>query len=225
MKIPVRCPECGTKIEVEVVDDNYYKIECVCEKKCGLYAQMQKFQILFDMGVVAVNEGYNREAVSNFASSLERYLEFYIKVLLKYNNVNKEEFDKGWKEVKNQSERQLGAFFLLYLSYFKRPVEYINKNQIKFRNEVIHKGKIPNQQETISYGENIYNFIKESLTEMKIHFSEQIQNVISDDIEKIRSEKLVTQEEINFAIGGHENILSLYHWKEDEDNKTFTEIL
>ncbi len=49
--------------------------------------------------------------ISSFTSSLERFYEFCIKVFCENNSMNDDTYNKVWKQVSNQSERQLGAFY------------------------------------------------------------------------------------------------------------------
>ena len=39
-----------------------------------------KFELLFELGINALIDGYPREAVSSFASALERFYEFFCQV-------------------------------------------------------------------------------------------------------------------------------------------------
>ncbi|MEC1437434.1 hypothetical protein P9D57_01440 [Bacillus sonorensis] len=58
-----------------------------------------------------------------------------------------------------QSERQIGAFYYLYLNEFNEPPEPVLLKWIKFRNDVIHKGMIPNHEKTTQYAEYIFYYI------------------------------------------------------------------
>jgi hypothetical protein len=156
----------------------------------GLEPQNEKFEVLFDMGALALIDGYKQEAVSCFASSLERFHEWCILVWLINNGVSFEAYEKIWKTVSAQSERQLGAFYFLYLQEFKEnPVIFNNKmdtyknkdNQkqivVKFRNDVTHNGYIPKYEQVDEYGEHLLKYINSILVKMKAKYQESIINV------------------------------------------------
>jgi hypothetical protein len=149
MKVPMLCLTCavGGKTEVRPVsivvrDDGRYETVCDNGHSIVILLQQLKFEILFDIGAYAIADGYYREAVSSFTSSLERFYEFAIRVILHKRGVTAEIIDAVWKQVSNQSERQLGAFIVLYLSEFQSSPPVLKTKDVKFRNEVIHKGKI-----------------------------------------------------------------------------------
>ncbi len=57
-------------------DDGCYIVRCDLGHEAQVYVSNLKFELLFDMGVHAMYDGYPREAVSCFASTLERFYEF-----------------------------------------------------------------------------------------------------------------------------------------------------
>ena len=135
-----------------------------------------RHELLFESGISALRDGYYREAVANFASALERYLEFQIRVLVAYQNptVNQAEFTKVWKQMSKQSERQVGAFWMAYFSAFneaptpfdKRFLDKRNINlgiegndPVHFRNIIIHQGSFATYNQAVSYGEAVSRYI------------------------------------------------------------------
>lgn len=165
MKIDIKCNKCHSENKAELTDNFILKFKCnKCKSNEEIELSLEKFQVLFDLGIICLKNGYYKEAVSDFAASLERVFEFSIKRILNRRNIEKELINSIWKEVKNQSERQYGAFIFLYAYEFKKEFKLDNK-QIKFRNEVIHKGKFPNFDETYEYAKyiyyNIYNILLE----------------------------------------------------------------
>jgi hypothetical protein len=130
---------------VELRDDGRYEFTCKRGHTTVTVVQQQKFEILFDLGAYAILDGYYREAVASFTSSLERFYEFFIKAYLLDGGIDKSVFDEAWKNVSQQSERQLGAFIFLYCQAFSEEPSLPRQKYIKFRNEVMHKGKIPNR--------------------------------------------------------------------------------
>ena len=126
-----------------------------------------KFQILFDYGVLAFLDGYYRESISSIIASLERFFEAIIKNISLESQIEEKDFIKTWKFIKKQSERQIGAFFFLYLLKMKKPQENIldktmdstGKSISNFRNEVIHNGYIPTREETEEFIRKVFDYI------------------------------------------------------------------
>jgi hypothetical protein len=75
-----------------------------------------------------------------------------------------------------QSERQLGAFFLLRLLEGK-PTNWEEKRS-SFRNNVIHQGYIPSSEEAIDYGQYILSFIQNTLKELNETSKESLQKAM-----------------------------------------------
>ncbi len=103
-------PERQYVVEAELRDDLAFDAQCPHGHKTLFVWEAQKFEILFEMGALALLDGYGREAISSFAAAQERFHEFCIKVFLTGNGVNRDEFIRTWKLVSSQSERQLGAY-------------------------------------------------------------------------------------------------------------------
>ncbi|WP_347320009.1 hypothetical protein [Rossellomorea sp. RS05] len=184
MKYAVPCMKCVfNEVQnydynfIEMNDSGFYKFECSQGHENALVLQDEKFEILFDLGALALIDGYAREAVSSFAASIERFYEFFINVIVHKEGIDPEEFKKTWKNVKNQSERQLGAFYFLYLTVYKEVPPIIKPKLVEFRNNVIHKGYIPTYEETYNYGLEIYNYIKKLLILLRVDYKEEIMMV------------------------------------------------
>ncbi|MCY8951437.1 hypothetical protein MOE28_16710 [Bacillus atrophaeus] len=161
MKMKFFCLECDlpTIIETEISEKNIYELTCNQGHKKNYIVQIQKFELLYELAAYALLDGYTREAVSGFAVAVERLHEYCIQILLIKNSVSKENRDKTFKMVSRMSERQLGAFYYLYLNEFKEPPQPIPDTRTKFRNNVTHNGEIPTYEKTIEYAEYIFNYI------------------------------------------------------------------
>ena len=148
-------------------DDNLLALDCPSLHSSITIIENHKFDLLFESGIRSLKNIYYREAVASFASSLERFYEYIINQIL-FDDVNFEEFNKSWKNVSNQSERQLGAFIFLHLNKVGKSPNLLHNNKVKFRNKVIHKGYFPTYEESFDFlkavAENvneIYNNISE----------------------------------------------------------------
>src|SRR4030095_14773427 len=102
-------------VHLQINDDNVYEFTCSKGHKNALIHQEEKFELLFESAVYAITDGYFREAVSSMASSIERLYEFAIKVIAVKNGIDLPLLRNSWKQINNQSERQIGAFIFLYL--------------------------------------------------------------------------------------------------------------
>jgi hypothetical protein len=177
--------------EADLRDDLTFALECPSGHKTRLIFEAQKFEVLFDMGSLALLDGYDREAVSSFAAAQERFHEFCIKVFLAASGIPREAFAPTWKLVSNQSERQIGAYYFLKLTFFKTPIGKKEAARIQemtaFRNNVIHKGYIPTKEETKEYAAYAYDYIVGSLGTMKPALDDHIDVVCKADLDDLKA--------------------------------------
>lgn len=172
-------------LNIEMNNDGYYEIICENGHEFISVVQQMKFEILFDFGVMSLNDGYSREAVMNFASALEKFFEFCIEVFLVEDIKDGREYDRVWKLVKNRSERQLGAFYFLFLSKLKSPPPFLDNWCIELRNKVVHQGYIPKSDEVIKYGESVFNMINDILIDLRVSFKNAIEEVVIRNLIKL----------------------------------------
>lgn len=190
MRIPLSCMKCfqvdghpdDMLYQAELQDNGLYWMKCRAGHETVTCLQEQKFELLFDLAANAIVDGYYREAVSSFNSSLERFWEFYVHVICEKAQISEESFTATWKKVAAQSERQLGAFAFLYLVENATPPQLLPDAMTKFRNDVIHKGKIPTRQEAVTYGQEILNLIVPVLKALKAEYSELIGKIVGQHI-------------------------------------------
>lgn len=159
-------------------DDGRYEFICSFGHETVTVLQQQKFEILFDIGAHAIIDGYYREAVSSFTSSLERFYEFSIRVFLEKSFQSENLLKNCWKMVSSQSERQMGAFIFLWASHFGESPMLLSNNQVAFRNDVIHKGKIPTKAEAIVYGNAVLSVLRPKMLILLEKFPDEVQKII-----------------------------------------------
>lgn len=155
--------------------------------------QEQKFEILFEFGCMALLDGYPREAITSIATALERFYEFVLNIICLKHNIDVDTFDKVWKNVSNQSERQFGAYLFTYfiekngnippsIDTIKPTLQEVSKTKTKtwkqFRNNVVHKGYIPSHNEASAYIELVFNHIWEILEDIKENYEKEIRQSI-----------------------------------------------
>jgi len=168
--------------EVELNDENLYEFVCPKNHRSLTQLQEQKFEILFDIASLALIDGYTKEAVSSYSSSLERFIEYCILIFSLKNSVKIESFSKTWKQMANQSERQLGAFLILCLQ--EGILNRIEESRSGFRNKVIHKGYIPSSKEAIDYGQYIMSFIQNTLKDLNQTSNKYLQQAVAIHLTK-----------------------------------------
>lgn len=145
--------------------------------------QSQKFEVLLESGANALLAGFTLEASASFSAALERLYEFAFKVLSRACGVENNIYEKMFKVMAKQSERQLGGFLALYLIKFGTP--YIPQTSIiEFRNSVIHKGFIPKPEKAKEFCSKVYDEIFEITKKLKSRYSEALQKTLFDDLEE-----------------------------------------
>lgn len=173
---------------MEFRDDGRYEIKCSFGHVTTTVLQQQKFEVLFDIGVHAILDGYYREAVTSFSSSLERFYEFALRIFLEKASKSDELFQSCRKKVGGRSERELGAFVCLWASNFNAAPELLSDAQVGFRNDVVHKGKIPTRDEAIQYGDSVLSVLRPKLLSIRERFSEEVSKVTVYHLRGCRSD-------------------------------------
>jgi hypothetical protein len=208
MKIRITCNSC--KIENAsnpkryvyccLSDKGLYKVRCDKGHESTVFIENHKFDILFESGILAFVDGYSREAVSSIASSLERFFEFYIKVVSLKNGVYYDKISESWKKIAAQSERQIGAYVFVYLLENKKCPTLLSNKSKELRNKVIHKGYIPSDIEVKKYAWNVakivsseYLFLKGNSDEIK-QYTIGINGITAGAFEEDHNDIVVQQE-------------------------------
>lgn len=185
---------------VQLRDSNLYEFVCRAGHKNIICLQNSKFELLFDSGALAFLDGYLREAVSSIASALERFYEFYIRVMSFEREIPIDEYNKTWRLVKSSSERQFGGFLFLYLFSQKRsPVFDFQKNS-EFRNKVIHQGYIPPIDKTLEYCTDVMNFILSMIQILEEDYSDSLERVIRYDLASLAAQYSGNYQTITLAL-------------------------
>jgi hypothetical protein len=165
MDISLSCPVCDFEgkqffaVKLDQQNDCIYKITCPKGHEFKSNILFHPFQKLFEIAVHAIVDGYLREAVGSFAASYERFMELFLRVTRDVREIDTAMFDKSWKLISNQSERQLGAYIYAHLLEFGTQPEILSSAIVKLRNKVIHQGYIPTETEAISYGNHVQECI------------------------------------------------------------------
>jgi hypothetical protein len=183
MIVRLFCPKCAYAVSKKLVDyaeiDVYspvsrlsdsgkYQVVCDHGHTSTVVLKNLKFELLFEMGINAIVDGYGREAVSSFSAALERFYEFYWRVALAHLAIPEETIASAWKVLSRQSERQLGAYVSASLALAKELPRLLNPNkEVEFRNNVIHKGYVPTDEEATEFGDAVMALINEELEKLR----------------------------------------------------------
>lgn len=175
MKIYSACPTCSPKegheisnrtCSSDINDKGIYLMKCPNGHDFYCIPTFEDYELLFEAGAYSLESKNYVEAVNYFTNSLEKFRYFVI-LISDYNNgllIN--EIEKKRRLIK-LSERKIGAFYQAYSYIFKKSPEVFNERQVKFRNEVIHEGKIPSKDETKAYGVAVMDYIKAIQVELR----------------------------------------------------------
>lgn len=202
MKLCIPCMKCFLEdghppdklMIVEVRDDGRYDVMCFKGHRSIVALQQQDFEVLFDLGANAILDGYYREAVSSFSAVLERFCEFYIRVICLKDGLDHDQIDTSWNHVSAQSERQVGAFIFLYTVENKNAPTLLTNKERGFRNDVIHKGKIPMREEAVRYGSRILELIRPILKDLKVNYADAVGKTVIRHLQNVYS-KLPPEEQ------------------------------
>lgn len=208
MIFKMECPQCspGTaEYSFELTDELVYKFTCEEGHEIITLLKKNKFELLYEMGLYALVDGYTREAVTNFAAAIERFHEFCISIFCEQLGVEQntpqgscftyfdynfeQQFDLAWKDVR-LSERQLGAYVMLNLVVYKKAPKLIKQKWIKFRNDVVHNGDFPKAEKANEYAEAVFIYIKDKLQELQAQLPVVTEKIYNKQIRKYRDEKI-----------------------------------
>ena len=171
MRIQINCITCSNNGSKEassyvrysrlcsIRDDGIYEFKCPEGHQSLTVLRTPKHEVLFTIASNALLDGYLRDAVASFAASLERFYEFAIRVICREKGISQQEFEKCWKSISKQSERQLGAFTMLWFVEMGDPPNLLSNKMVELRNQVIHQGKIPTYQNCIEFGQAVIDVI------------------------------------------------------------------
>lgn len=231
MVVKLFCPSCAyeasqnltNKISIDVLvpfekikDDGKYLVKCQIGHESDVILDNIKLELLFEMGVNALLDGYYREAVSSFTSSLERFYEFYWHVVMTHTGQQLDSMSKTWKSLSKLSERQIGAYSTAVLLLTGKPALLLNSNkEVTFRNNVIHNGYIPNKEEATSFGNVIMEIILTNLA--------NLQDIAPDALKKVYEKYTPDSPEDSYdddKLTGRVNILTCIDIRHPANNKS-----
>ena len=168
---------------VRIPDDGVLELTCNRGHRTFTIIQQMKFELLADMAIKAIVDGYYRDAVASFAGALERLQEFFFRATCRKQGVAAPTFDRAWKNMSNQSERQLGAFISAYLVETGEPPKLLDQRETQFRNGVIHKGVFPTRDATVQFGQAVLECARPILLMLRSEpYSADVRSLVMESI-------------------------------------------
>ena len=163
MKVKFVCFACHhesrlTFVWVELDDTGLHELECEQGHRTIHILEHPKWETLFEMALIALSDGYTREAVATLAASIEEFYRAFTKAMLRRRDVSDSAAENFWKLL-DRAEPQFGAFVTTYLLEKGHAPPFPDRKSTEFRNAVIHRGKIPKLEEVMEYGEKIVAFL------------------------------------------------------------------
>lgn len=192
-------------------DDRISIVDCDFGHKMAVVLRAQKFELLLESGANALIAGYTLEACASFSAALERFFEFSNKVILTHLKISEALYNDIFKSMSRQSERQTGAFLILYALAFNSAYK-INPKFTEFRNAVIHKGTIPTPENAMAFCELVYAEVFNISSQLKKHFSDAIDMILERDF---KSRASTVPEGVRIHGAQRSSIFSM----SDENNK------
>lgn len=144
----------------ELDDNGIVYVTCKNGHKSAVVYKTRRYKLLLDSAARALIDGYTNESIASFAAALERAYEFYLRVSLRSKGISKDIIDSAWKSIARQSERQFGAFHILFLSENKKTLD-LNSDIPTIRNRTIHEGRVALEQDALTFGRLVYERIFE----------------------------------------------------------------
>lgn len=148
-------------------DNRCYDFTCPRGHRCRIIVQQPRFEILFELSLNAIIDGYYREAVSSASASAERTYEIFSRLLFLQSARNKDDFNTAWRIVRKFSERQVGFFVCLWAEHMNELPELPTNSMVELRNSVIHQGRFPTRDEAVSYLEKQFQQIEANLKKLE----------------------------------------------------------
>lgn len=166
-------------------DNGLYQFTCRNGHEVVAVVQQMRFEILAEVAVQAIVDGYYREAVTSFNASLERFMQFYVEAVFVQRQERGDLIGTTWKLVERQSERQFGMFLATYLHEMSVIPPVLpqqcssSSGSVQFRNDVVHKGLLPTEKQAVEFGQAVVNLVQPILNIMATRYAEAISAIIS----------------------------------------------
>lgn len=186
MRLLIHCTVCvfetdqqnPAPIPVQISASNVYRLTCPEGHETMVVISSQSFELLGEIAVQALVDGYFREAIGSFTASLERAYETYVRAVLKRQTRDQALVDNVWKAVAKQSERQLGLFAGVFTMATGHSPPLLPRRMVELRNDVVHKGHIPTEQEATEFGQSVADIAIQLAVDLQHRCREEVRELI-----------------------------------------------
>lgn len=135
-------------------------VDCPKGHQSVVLYDARRYEVLMQSAAKALLDGYTNEAMSTFSTALERAYEFFLRVVFRSRGIDQAKFEKAWKAVASQSERQFGAFHFIYLAEIQDTLD-LDARIPTLRNNTVHRGRIARETEAREFAELVYARIRQ----------------------------------------------------------------
>lgn len=203
MRIKAPCATCMTTkedyrlelLDGELDDSGLIYVSCRNGHSSNIVFNARRYEILMQSATSALLDGYTNEAISTYATALERIYEFYIRVLLRSRSIGPGVSEQAWKLVSAQSERQLGAFHFLYLIDEGHILELAPEIS-EIRNRIVHRGKIAKSDEALRFAKLIY----ERIRSIEVSLSKHTISMSAEQEYEIEAQKNIVPKDTDYVV-------------------------
>jgi hypothetical protein len=171
MRLKITCLTClreGRFVYTVMAMNDTGLYEFTCENgHCNTYwLQAHKFEVLAEVALQAILDGYYREAILSFNTSLERFYEYCARFIA-HCYKHDESLAAVWKNVSAQSERQFGLYLGLYMMETGKAPAILPQKMVEIRNAVVHKGVLPTRDDAVRFGQAVIDIVQPIYDELK----------------------------------------------------------
>lgn len=180
MQISIMCPKCHDKenqlFEVEINESFFKGDEVTCNNNHThfLISKSPRYQFLLQQGLESYNLGFYFESFHTLYSAFEAYKKEFVAAHI-FNETKDIESCIDITKKLDRSERMEGAFTTSYISLSNGVApNRLSGSVVKTRNNVVHKGYVPDKASCEKIGNAIFKIIAESNYLLAKRFSEKI---------------------------------------------------
>lgn len=166
MQITHRCPKCKESpqyINIEI-DEGFFNgktVLCNNGHEHFFISTSPRFQYLLQIGIESYLKGFYFECFHSLYAAYEAYKAEFVASHF-FNETNDIETSKKMLKKVDRSERLEGAYVSSFISLSNgRTPNMIPNSVVTLRNNIVHKGILPNQESCIKTGNIIFRFIGE----------------------------------------------------------------
>lgn len=160
MRIHSLCVTCQSPIDAWLDDSCIAITKCPNGHNFATLLRDRKYRVLLRSACETLLQEHEKDSLGGFAVGLERAYEFFIRVAVRRHGMSQPTFEKTWKKLASQSERQFGAFMVLYTlatnTHFELPEHYVT-----LRNKITHGGFIPSRQDVLYFASTVVIKVEE----------------------------------------------------------------